>query len=139
MITNLVIVIVLAALPIVLWPPILSVMGFRLGGVLRGLFSSPRLPLLHLVKSHYVQLQRYGTLLLCPRNKILADRTPIGSAAACAHSGIGNVAARSMFATLQSAGAGGAGAFVVIAQVSQIIGAALAAVFGLSTWFRSQT
>ncbi|QPH00569.1 hypothetical protein C2857_004319 [Epichloe festucae Fl1] len=55
-----------------------------------------------------------------------------GSAAACVQSGIGNVVAGSAFATLQSAGMGGAGAAVVNGVVSTV-GGVVAAVGAVST------
>jgi hypothetical protein len=60
-----------------------------------------------------------------------------GSAAAAAHSGIGNVVAGSVFSTLQSAGAGGVGAGVVNGVVQGAgVGAAAAAAGGRFVWAR---
>lgn len=59
------------------------------------------------------------------------SKPPLGSAAAAAQAGIGNVAAGSGFALLQSAGAGGAG----LAVVNGIVGgsASAVAIFGAAT------
>ncbi len=56
----------------------------------------------------------------------MTPNTHTDSAAAAVHGSIGNVAAGSVFATLQSAGAGGAGAAVVTGVV-QAAGAGVAA------------
>jgi hypothetical protein len=53
------------------------------------------------------------------------------------HSGIGNVATGSLFATAQSAAAGGAGA-VVLNGIVQVGGAAIAAGSGGLTWVKAK-
>ncbi|RBR17720.1 uncharacterized protein FIESC28_06416 [Fusarium coffeatum] len=65
-----------------------------------------------------------------------AAGVPAGTAAAGIQSGIGSVAAGSLFATLQSVGAGGYG----VAAVHGVVQAAEAVVGagGLVTWFRGQ-
>ncbi|KAK6077829.1 hypothetical protein SCUP515_04667 [Seiridium cupressi] len=61
-----------------------------------------------------------------------------GSLAAGVQSGMGNVAASSLFATLQSAGAAGAGAAAVNAVV-QVGGAGVAMASGGWAWIRSKS
>lgn len=63
----------------------------------------------------------------------------VASIAATVQSSIGNVAAGSIFATLQSAGAGGVGAAVVSGAV-QIGGAGVAAAgAGIMAWAKSKS
>jgi hypothetical protein len=61
----------------------------------------------------------------------------IGTIAAGIHSTIGNVVAGSVFATLQSAGAGGTGLAVVNGAI-QVGGAVLTATGGVTAWLGSR-
>ena len=60
------------------------------------------------------------------KDDMLTSETHADSAAAAVHGSIGNIASGSIFATLQSAGAGGAGVTVVNGVV-QAAGAGVAA------------
>jgi hypothetical protein len=76
-------------------------------------------------------------LTLNPYTRIsLADSLSIGSAAAGIQSGIGSVAGGSLFAVLQSAGAGGYGV-AAVHGVIQAVGVAVGA-RGIGAWFRGQ-
>lgn len=62
----------------------------------------------------------------------------LGSLAATAQSGIGSVVAPSLFATLQSAGAGGYGVPLVYGAVQAAGGTIMGATGGAAAWFKSK-
>lgn len=73
---------------------------------------------------------------MCLSAPYSTNRFCVASVAAVVHSGIGNVVANSLFATLQSAGAGGYGAAVVNAAVQGGGASVATAGAGVMAWAR---
>jgi hypothetical protein len=106
--------------------PALYCAGFGAEGVAAGSCPPPHY---YIIIRWLPGLQRLSTK---PTGGALTNASYLsaGSAAAAAQGGIGNVVLGSVFATLQSAGAGGVGAGVVNGVVQGAVGGAAAAAAG---------